>query len=208
VLQIRKKIPQPDPIVEAESNSFAWAPFAEESDTENSTDNFRVFETIWVPCRNGEGKIQAQTLLDTETIANAINGDTVKKAGLKVLEYVGNRWITFSGNKFKPLGQVKMDFYFHRRRRARTWTLNFLVVSADAPFDVLLGRRFIKHAKLFKRNLEALPLGLEQLSKDQREQVKAEAEKWKKENEAIKQKQAEEAKERRKQQKEGGNSKL
>lgn len=160
--------------MEAENNPFAWAPFAGESDMGDSTDKLRVFETIWIPYRNGEDRILAQTLLDTGTIANAINEETVKKAGLKVLEYVGNRWVTFSGDKFKPLGQVKMDFYFHRRRRARSWTLNFLVVPTHAPFDVLLGRRFIKHAKLFKTNLEALPLGLEQLSKDQKKEIKAE----------------------------------
>jgi len=81
------------------------------------------------------------------------------------MEYKGHRLVNANGSKFYPVGQIDIVSYFRRRHRARRWKVAFLVIPDTAEFDVALGRRFIRQAKLFKRNPEALALSHEKLPK-------------------------------------------
>lgn len=106
-----------------------------------------------------------RALLDTGMTDNAINDEKATQTGFKREPYVGSNLVSANGQHFRPLGQLSMQFYFQRRKSARTWTLKFLIVSNDAPFDVAFGRVFIRHAKLFRMNGEALALEHEKLTK-------------------------------------------
>ena len=122
-------------------------------------------ENIHVPLPGGDDTMFMRALLDTGMKVNALNEEKAHVAGFEWDEYTGVGLITANGTEFHPLGQVSMQFYFKARQSAKTWTLNFIIVPKNAPFDVAFGRPFIRHARLFKRNEEALVLGLEKEKK-------------------------------------------
>jgi hypothetical protein len=99
---------------------------------------------------------------------NAMRLGSWQRTGLEKEEYRGRRLVTAEGKKFTPLGQVRIQFYFTKRLAAKTWQVRFLIVPDAAPFDVALGRRFLKRAQLLEKNVEALPLGWENQTRSKR----------------------------------------
>lgn len=104
-------------------------------------------------------------LLDTGMRPNVINIEKALRTGLRIEEYSGRCLITANGSKFKPVGCIKTDFYFKRRQTAKSYTVKFLVVPREAPYDVAFGWPFISKAGLLSHNPEAFPLDWEKMDK-------------------------------------------
>ena len=111
-----------------------------------------------------------RAILDTGMRMNAIHAETAKRGGFPILKYTGPRLKDADGPEFDPLGKVDLLFYFKSYWSARTWNLEFVVLS-NPPFDVALGSVFIKHAGLLVRSDVALPMAFSgQTEEEAREQ--------------------------------------
>lgn len=153
-----------NPITDVPANPFTASSeeaeyFSDPEDIGNCIENIRV------PLPTGDGTMWMRALLDTGMKVNALNEEKAIEAGFAWDQYTGADLVTANGNEFRPIGQVSMQFNFIARQSARTWRLDFIIVPRIAPFDVAFGRPFIRHARLFKRNDEALVLGLEREKK-------------------------------------------
>ncbi|MCJ1303346.1 hypothetical protein MMC08_006155 [Hypocenomyce scalaris] len=154
-------------------------------------------ETITVFSATREELIM-RCLLDTGMRPNVINVEKAERTGLKIERYSGRRLITANGASFKPVGWIKTEFYFERRQTAKTYPVKFLVVPAEAPYDVAFGWPFISKAGLLNHNPEAFPLDWEPLDKKGAEDKKRRGEEAKERNRRIKEEERRAEKERRK----------
>jgi hypothetical protein len=139
------------------NNPFEWTSDDDDDSSEDS-DPDPFVESIYVPSCAGTRNIFMRALLDTGMKMNAMSASRWKQTGFDREEYLGRRLVTANGNTFRPLGQVRIQFYFKRRQTAKTWELRFLIVPDEAPFDVALGRKFIQQARLLEKNDDALVL--------------------------------------------------
>lgn len=103
-------------------------------------------------------KFYMRAMLDTGAEPNVICESKAKDTGFEIEAYDGESLIVADGRTFRPIGCVKLQWHFHNRRHEKTYNVKFLVVSDDAPYDVVLGFPFIKGVRLFSWNPRALIL--------------------------------------------------
>lgn len=131
--------------------------YSGEDDTINiSTDkdalNFLVDIRTW--SKDGES-LYMRALLDTGMDPNVIREEKAIETGYEMERHDGRSFVTAAGTTFTPTRCVKLQWRFHKSnnlRHEKTYTIKFLVVPDDVPFDVVIGRIFIQKAKLFVPN--------------------------------------------------------
>jgi hypothetical protein len=96
--------------------------------------------------------------LDTGMSLNAVSYSVARLLSYPIEDYLGEPCLVADGSEYHPIGQVTIPFKFANVLTARTWRLDFIVFPEGSPFDICLGRQFIKHANLLKPNPEALPV--------------------------------------------------
>jgi len=158
-----------DPITSSinNNNPFEWDSDEDDDNPEDSGLGEFV-EDIIVPSCGGTHDLFMRALLDTGMKVNAMSQSKWRQTGFKREEYLGRRLVTANGKTFYPRGQVRIQFYFKRRKTAKTWEVKFLIVPDEAPFDVALGSKFIRQARLLEKNDAALVLVLEKLTPEER----------------------------------------
>lgn len=115
-------------------------------------------EDICVYEKNTFEKFLFRARLDTGMNGNFVKRSQAMLLGYPIEEYTGIPCIGINGSDYYPEGQVTLPFHFKSFHSARTWRVEFLVVTDDAPFDMALGIEFISHADLLRRTREALPV--------------------------------------------------
>ncbi|KAK5167868.1 hypothetical protein LTR04_007121 [Oleoguttula sp. CCFEE 6159] len=107
--------------------------------------------------RHGE-PVDLRALLDTGMTENVIREGRAIRTGYDIDPYDGDSLINADGRSFRPIGSVTFQWHFQGRHHARTYEVPFLIVSDDAPYDVILGWKFLSVQKIFMINRSAFTL--------------------------------------------------
>ncbi len=98
------------------------------------------------------GIVIRKALLDTGMEPNMICRTIAEESQLSIKEYTGYEAQTADGRTFMPEGVVTLSFSFCDRGTAKSYRVDFLVAPETAPFDIALGREFIRRAQVFIKN--------------------------------------------------------
>jgi len=101
-----------------------------------------------------------RALLDTGAAPNLIRLRKAQRTGFQIRECTHDISLCCAGGQIlKPLGEISFTWYFANRfSNARSYDIRFLVVEDSAPYDVVLGFKFLRNARLFTWNENALVL--------------------------------------------------
>lgn len=98
------------------------------------------------------GFLRMKALLDTGMEPNMICRTMAEASQLVIKKYEGEEAETADGRTFMPEGVVTLHFSFPSGRAAKTYRVDLLVAPKTAPFDIALGKEFIRRARVFVKN--------------------------------------------------------
>ena len=126
------------------------------SPDEDDDDMIQNQLNITVYGRGDEQMLQMRALLDTAAVSNIMREELANKTGHQVEPIpstMSGRLILADGRPLTPIGIVRLRWYFNERfSAARSYEIPFLVCPDEVLFDVILGYRFLRKARLFKFN--------------------------------------------------------
>ena len=98
------------------------------------------------------GVLRMKALLDTGMEPNMICRTMAEASQLFIKAYNGLEAQTADGRTFMPEGVVTIHFSFLSGKAAKSYRVDFLVAPESAPFDIALGKEFIRRAQVFIKN--------------------------------------------------------
>ncbi|TKA79571.1 hypothetical protein B0A49_02998 [Cryomyces minteri] len=146
--------------------------------------------------RHGE-PVDFRALLDTGMTENVIREDRARRTGYDIDPYDGDSLINADGRSFRPIGSVTFQWHFQGQRHARTYEVPFLIVPDDAPYDVILGWKFLSVQKIFTINRSAFTLISRSEAERERQKREEKERKQKEKNERAKEEERERQRQKR-----------
>ncbi|KAF1845021.1 uncharacterized protein K460DRAFT_416352 [Cucurbitaria berberidis CBS 394.84] len=121
---------------------------ASSSATQSTPNPFEFYARILRDQEHSEEESNVCAKFDTGSEDNWISAAIVNRVGLHdrlELTQLGKLYTGADGNMFQPMGVVSVPW---TRNSIKSWQTDFLVLE-NAPFDMLLGRKFIIEEGLF-----------------------------------------------------------
>ena len=93
-------------------------------------------------------------LVDTGSSVDVLFKSTLEKMGIAdlKLEHTNTSLKGFSGGKLVPLGIVELPITIGSSPTEKTMILDFVVVDEDGPYQMILGRSFLRMSKAVLSN--------------------------------------------------------
>lgn len=118
---------------------------------------------IEVLSTEGRSNVRMQALLDTGASANMITKTFADRTGFPIRPFSGSGPPVIYGASgeevpIQVFGVVELQWHFSEFSPGKSHLVTFLVCPDSVPYDVVLGIRFLREARIFKLNESCMML--------------------------------------------------